>query len=143
MVNKSKAKGTAFETAIVKYLRGNVAQSVPVFKPRQEGFKDVGDVHVGEDIVIQAKDHATWSKQSLYDWVDAARLQAGHAKRAWPVAVVKRRKGAKSSGSIDSAVVAMSLDTFAEMVNDLASVADMRAELEDMVERLGADYDEY
>ena len=56
--------------------------------------------------------------------------------------MVKRRKGAKSSGSIDSAIVAMSLDTFAEMVNDLASVAELRGELEDLVERLGVDYDD-
>ena len=120
MSNSRKARGTAWETAVVNFLRRETGGGIPVFKPRQEGQADCGDIHVDADFVLQCKDWKSWSKQDAYNFVDAADEQARVAARPWGVSVVKRRKAAGSSGSVASGLVSMSLDTFAAIVHDLA-----------------------
>ena len=117
----NKDKGTRWETAIVNYLSGNLHNSISVRRAVQAGYADVGDIHLGEDFTLQAKDWDKWSKADLWKFVDAAERQAIHAKRPWGVAVVKRRRDATtgSTGSVEAATVAMSLATFMDIVADL------------------------
>lgn len=132
MANNNKARGTRWETALQNYWRRVTGPTVAVYKPRQEGHADNGDLHVDEDFVVQAKDWERWSRQNLYDWVDAAQLQAVHAGRPWGVACVKRRKGKGSSGKVETGVVAMTVETFGELVNDLAEGREALKLLEEM-----------
>ena len=129
-MSSRKATGTQWETAVVNYLRDKTSSKV--FKPRQEGTHDVGDIHIAEDYVLQCKNWAYWSKQDIYNFIDAADLQATHAKRAYGAAVVKRRKAGGSSGAVSSGIVAMSLDSFAGILVDLEEGREALATLEDM-----------
>jgi hypothetical protein len=119
MANPNKDRGTRWETEAVRFLASRLPSGVFNSKPRQAGAADVGDIHVAEDFVLQCKDWATWSKKTLYDWIDDANLQAIHAGRAYGAVVVKRRRAPGSTGRPNSAVVAMSLDTFADILVDL------------------------
>jgi len=85
MSNPAKARGTAWESAIVKYLRavpwlGHARRAV------QDQVKDQGDIHVWP-LVIQAK---AVRKHALPAWVKAARAQADVAGFPWSVVYVKQ-----------------------------------------------------
>lgn len=103
MANPRKAKGTLFETEVVKAL---VTAGIPAVKPRQTGNRDVGDIHVDDDIILQAK---AWSDYTtaLNAGVQGAVKQAGHAKRPYGFAVIKKPRAA-----ILDAYVVMPLSTF-------------------------------
>ena len=130
MSNPRKAKGTAWETAVVNFLRR--ATGALVFRPRQEGSYDKGDVHIGEDFALQCKNWERWSKQDLYNWVDDADAQAAHAGRAWGAAVVKRKRAVGSTGTVGTGIVAMSVDTFGSIVYDLVEGREAIAKLEEI-----------
>lgn len=106
-MNAKKAKGTLFETQVVRFLR---AASVPAAKPRQSGRHDVGDIHVDDDIVLQAK---AWQNTAtaLVAGVAGAQVQAGHARRMFGIAVIK-----KPRGSIGDAYVVMPLRVFVQFL---------------------------
>lgn len=123
MSNANKRKGTAFESEVVAFLRERLP-GVSVVRPAQAGSKDVGDIHLGESIVLQAKNWEKWSKASLMGWVDAAQGQAGNAERDYGVVVVKRRRAPGSSGRVESALVTMDLATFSDVVNSLPLAAE-------------------
>lgn len=103
MANPRKAKGTLFETEVTKTL---LAAGIPAVKPRQAGSNDIGDIHVDDDIILQAK---AWSDYTtaLNAGVQGATKQAGHAKRPFGIAVVKKPRAA-----ILDAYVVMPLSTF-------------------------------
>lgn len=103
MPNAGKAKGTRFETDVVTALR---AAGIKAIKPRQEGNQDVGDIHVEDDVVMQAK---AWSDYTtaLNAGTKGAAVQAERARREFGVAVVKKPRGA-----ILDAYVVMPLSTF-------------------------------
>jgi len=118
MANKAKAKGTAFETAIVNYLnepkhplgQGSARRLPP------HGSIDKGDVEyvVGSDcfiVTLQAKAQKAFD---LAGWVDAAKEQSVAADSMWGVAVVKRPKK-----NIKDAYVVMDLETFKSMMETL------------------------
>jgi len=85
--NPRKAKGTRWETAVTRFLRDH---GVFAYKPRQEGFRDVGDVHA-PPFALQAKD---WKDvvSALREGTDGARVQAVHAGLPFGAAVVKRAR---------------------------------------------------
>ncbi len=87
MSNPRKAKGTRWETAVTRYLRD---QGIYAYKPRQEGYRDVGDIHA-PPFVLQAKD---WKDvvSALREGTDGARLQAHHAGLPFGAAVIKRAR---------------------------------------------------
>lgn len=96
MSNPRKARGTRWETMIVGFLR---SLGLKAFKPRPEGFEDVGDVH-SWPFVIQAKDWKSW-EAAIREGLDGAVRQAERWDRATlregeprsvPVAVVKRAR---------------------------------------------------
>ena len=133
-MTSKKATGTGWETAVVNYLRSQLGSSQYAYKPRQEGHTDVGDIHVDADFVLQCKNWKTWSKQDLYNFVDAANEQAIAAKRAYGAACVKRRKAPGSSGSVQDGLIIMDLDTFTKVVHDLQDGREALSRLEDISE---------
>lgn len=101
MGNRAKAKGTNFETLVVKYLRGRNFKKA--FRPALSGGYDTGDINgiVGpaRQAIIQCKNQR---KFDLSGWLNDAVSQAqqeevGH--NALPILVVKRPGiGEKSLG---------------------------------------------
>lgn len=105
MTNVNAAKGARWESAVRDYLRELFPRSA-VTRPRQEGFGDVGDIHL-TPFIIQAKDVTS---ASLGAWIDAAEAQAGRAGERLSVVAWKRRKHGVSAG-----LVSMSLRNFREV----------------------------
>lgn len=89
--NPRKAKGTKFEVEIRGYANQVLGALTTVYRPAQEGHKDVGDLHGVSPFIIQAKN---WRDlvAALREGVDGAVKQAGHAGERWGVAVVKRAR---------------------------------------------------
>lgn len=109
MSNANAAKGARWEKAVTDFLRVPFGRA-RVVRPHQEGFVDVGDVHL-EPFALQLKDEA---RITLSSYVDDAEKQAVAAELPFGAAVVKRRgKG------VGRAYVVMSLDTFVEVVRRL------------------------
>lgn len=105
--NKAKDKGSRFELAIVRYLMtyfGGRAQ-----RPRQVGFKDLGDIHL-DPFVIQAKDYADLVS-ALLRGTEGALAQSKNSGLPYGVAVIKRR-----GKSVDRSYVATTLDVFRRFV---------------------------
>lgn len=103
MPNPGKDKGTRFETEVTKALTNAGIRAV---KPRQAGRNDIGDIHVEDDIILQAK---AWQNLAgaLTAGTAGATKQAVHAKRPFGFAVIKKPRGA-----ILDAYVVMPLSTF-------------------------------
>ncbi len=99
-MNASKQKGTAFETAIVRWFeaRGCDAKRIVL-----HGNKDQGDIDIGE-WNLEAKN---CNSISLAAWVKEAEVEMENAGK--PVAVVAKRKGITDPGQ---SYVVMTLDTF-------------------------------
>lgn len=106
MANPAKAKGTAFETAIYRFLQD---AGLFAYKPRQEGHKDIGDVHV-PPFVIQAKNYKD-IPAALRAGVEGAAIQKRNARMPFGVAVIKRARK-----PIEEAYVVMRLGDFPELV---------------------------
>lgn len=87
MTNPQKAKGTRAETAVERFLRD---EGIYAYKPRQAGFKDIGDVHA-PPFVLQVKD---WKDvtSALREGTEGARIQAHNAGFPFGAAVVKRAR---------------------------------------------------
>ena len=108
MANPSKAKGTAFETAVVDYLRSH---GQPHAERRAlSGGKDKGDVTGVPGAMIECKNEKT---VTLGAYADEVKVQTANAGASLGVAVVKRR----NRGPGD-AYVLMSLSQFVEMIAD-------------------------
>lgn len=87
MTNRNKAKGTRHETAVLRFLRDAGLYAV---KPRQEGTRDVGDIHV-PPFVLQVKDYADLLA-GIRAGVDGYQVQRANANMPFGVAVVKRAR---------------------------------------------------
>lgn len=108
MPNPNKTKGTRFESAVTKVL---VAAGLTAWMPRQTGRHDVGDIHVGTDLILQAK---AWKDMTgaIRVGTAAAQVQAGHANREFGAAVIK-----KPRGRIEDAYVVMPLHAFIRLLH--------------------------
>lgn len=107
MSNPNKAKGTAWERAVRRFLR---AAGIPAFKPYEEGHEDAGDVHGIDPFVGQAKAYAS-IVDGIREGVAGAERQALVARLPFGVAIVKRPR--KPTGA---AYVVMTLATFARVL---------------------------
>ena len=105
MTNPNKAKGDRWERAVMAYLAEEFGRQVR--RPHQEGFKDVGDLHLSP-FALQCKDVAGLSLPAT---IRAAELQATHAEEQFGVVVHKVRGKGAAEG-----VVSMSLRTFRDLV---------------------------
>ena len=109
MVNYPKAKGTAFESSLLPYIRN----FYPYAERRvQGGAQDKGDYNLpGESrFILEAKCHKS---MSLSEWLSEAEKEAKNAGVPYGIVVHKRR------GKTDPAMqyVTMTLKTFMELVN--------------------------
>lgn len=116
MANRSKQKGTAYETLIKNYLNDKGFKKA--HRTALTGGDDAGDIHGierpdGHKTIIQCKNQ---KKHDFSGWLDATVEQASRAGDAVPALVVKRAgKGEKALG--DSYVV-MRLSDFVELLQE-------------------------
>jgi predicted lipoprotein len=105
MVNRSKQKGTAWETRIVRYL---VENGFPYAERRAlSGKDDRGDINI-PGIVIEAKNQ---KQISLATWIDEMVKEKANAGVNIGVVVFPRR-----NHSIAKAYCVMQFDQFVELV---------------------------
>ncbi len=91
-MSKSKQKGTAAETAVVKYLKAN---GFPKAERRAlQGNLDKGDISGIDDVVFEVKDH---KKMELAGWVKELEVEVDNAD-AVTGAVIHKRKGTTDVG---------------------------------------------
>ena len=108
MANPSKAKGTAWETAVVGYLRDN---GFPWAERRAlNGATDKGDVSGIPGVVIEAKAER---QISLAGYMDEVAIEVANANASVGVAVVKRQ-----NRSVDQGYAVMTLATLAALLAD-------------------------
>lgn len=112
MTSKSKAKGSAWERAIVEHLR---AVGWPVAERRLAGStKDRGDIAGVVGVVVEAKNAA---RMQLAEWIDEADLERAN-DGAWLGVVWHKRRGRASAadgyvtmtGAQFTALLALALD---------------------------------
>ena len=84
-MSKQRAKGTRWESRIRDWLQ---AEGFTVHRQPAHGANDKGDLHVGSDVIVEAKDQA---RHSLAEWLDEATVEAGNAGRAAGVVWFHRR----------------------------------------------------
>jgi hypothetical protein len=109
-MSKSKAKGTAAETEVVKYLNEN---NIRAKREPLRGQYDVGDIDIYPiPIVIEVKNH---NKMSLSEWVDEAEQERKNNQSLWSVVWHKRR----GKGSPADWYVTMTGDHFTRMLRYL------------------------
>jgi len=104
-MNKARAKGTEFESAVTNYLIESGfehAHRLPLGSP-------LGDV-AGTPMTIEAKNH---KEMALGTWVKQAENSSLKTGKRW--AVVHKRRGK----NVSQAYVTMSLETFAELLKHL------------------------
>ncbi|CAL9348553.1 hypothetical protein SUDANB1_00413 [Streptomyces sp. enrichment culture] len=107
MTNRSKAKGSGWERAIVEHLR---AAGWPFAERRLAGAaKDRGDIAGVVGVVIEAKNTAT---ARLAEWVDETELERTN-DGAWLGVVWHKRKG---KGSAAEGYVTMTGAQFTELL---------------------------
>lgn len=107
-MNPSKQKGTAWETAIVRWFRDRGWNAKRIVL---HGAKDEGDVEVEREdgwVNLEAKNCKAFTPSA---WVDEAEAEALNSDR--PVVVVAKRKGTTDPGK---AYVIMSLNQFVEFL---------------------------
>lgn len=104
MTNPSKAKGTAFESALVAHIE---AAGFPARRVALAGAADQGDIHVhdgdGDLHVLEAKNRRGYA---VAEAVDQAKAEAANAGSVFPVAVLKRN----GVGDVGRSFVVMELD---------------------------------
>ena len=84
-MSKSKAKGTAFETAVVRYLQANgfpYAERAPL-----AGNKDRGDITGTPGLVWECKNAKTIR---LSEWIDETETETVNANADYGILIVKR-----------------------------------------------------
>lgn len=89
-MSKSKAKGTAAETAIVNFLN---EYGISAVRNPPQGAKDKGDINLLKlPVAVEVKNHAT---MKLAEWVDEVIVEKAHANKA--IGVVFHKRLRKSS----------------------------------------------
>lgn len=120
-MSRSKAKGTAFESAVTKYLADTVDDRVE--RRALSGTKDCGDIAGlrtpwNDRVVVEVKNHA---RMNLAEWVDEAEAERLNDGAHVGVVVHKRpRKGAEQMGE---QYVTMTLANFAKLLDGTAGDA--------------------
>jgi Holliday junction resolvase len=108
-VSASKRKGTAFETAVVTYLRDE--HGLPVERRALKGTRDCGDIIGMPGFVLECK---CCARMELAAWMDEALKEAANDGAPFYV-VVHKRKGKNAS----QAYVTMPLEIFAQWYREM------------------------
>lgn len=93
-MSANKAKGTAYETALVRLFR---AAGIRAYRPAQEGFRDTGDLHGLDPFTGQAKNWRDW-QSAIREGLDGAETQRVNARQDYGVAFVKRARASTGRG---------------------------------------------
>ncbi|MGW6949026.1 hypothetical protein ACWGHD_19130 [Streptomyces xanthophaeus] len=129
MANPSKAKGTAFESALVTYLREH--HNPAAHRNVQMGRLDIGDI---DGYYLHALEAKAEKEITLSSYIAQATREAIHAGQPFGCAVVKRRmKG------VADAYVVRDLATDVRLMNRLR---DMEDALQATAPTVWAHYDE-
>ena len=95
LMNKSKAKGTSFETDCVNYAN---EQGYEAIRKVLSGAEDKGDIQLRKDIILECKAAV---KFDLSGWMEETNIQKANSKSKWAFLVVKRpRKNVSKSYAI-------------------------------------------
>ena len=106
-MSKSKAKGTAFETLVVNYLRNTYPN---VERRTLSGVQDKGDITgTNNKLVWECKDHKTLN---FSGWLNEAEIERQNAKAEFGIVVAKRR----GHGNAGSQYVVITLDTLIKLL---------------------------
>lgn len=128
-MNRSKAKGTAAETAVVRWARLNGFPGAD--RQPLRGNRDAGDIDLCPGIVLEVKNHAGVAgygqpaPAQLREWMAQAALERDNAGAAHCPLVVKRA-GVADPGRWFAYLPAASL---AALIGDKAAVPDPDAPL--------------
>ena len=93
--NPAKAKGTAWESAIVGYLREH--HNPGVHRNVQMGARDIGDI---DGYYLHALEAKAEKSITLADYIAQANREAVHAGQPFGCAVVKRRMKGVADGYV-------------------------------------------
>lgn len=93
--NPAKAKGTAWESALVGYLREN--HNPGVHRNVQMGARDIGDI---DGYYLHALEAKAEKSITLSDYIAQANKEAIHAGQPFGCAVVKRRMKGVADGYV-------------------------------------------
>lgn len=117
----AKAKGTAWETALVKSLSAFFLgrHGLQPRRVAQEGFKDSGDIHGLSPFTAQAKNYKSW-EEAIRLGLDGAEKQKVHAREPFGVAFVKRARR-----SVGDGYAVMTVETFAKLLVRLRRAEDL------------------
>ena len=108
-MSKSKAKGTAFETLIVRYLREN---GFPYAERRAlTGNADKGDITGTGPLVWECKNHAALK---LAEWMRETETERKNANADHGILVVKRRGSNKPAEQY----VVLTLETVVKLLKE-------------------------
>lgn len=110
MANRNKAKGTTYESAIVKLLQEH---GIPARRVAQTGQLDTGDIHGIDPFVGQCKAYKDMTA-ALRDGVAGANVQAPRAGQPYGVAFIKR-----PGKPIADGYAVMDVATFARLLADI------------------------
>lgn len=141
--NPHKKKGTAWETALVRFFR---AATIRAFRPAQAGASDSGDLHGLSPFVGQAKNYRSW-EDAIRLGLDGAEKQRMHAGEQYGVAFVKRARRSTGDGYAVMRVVTFArlllrLRRAEQLLAEIAGPSDLFEEHLAQVERdLATDYD--
>lgn len=106
-MNKSKRKGTAWESAIVEYLK----TWFPWVERRAlSGSSDKGDIAGIPGVVIEAKDA---QRHELAAWMDETEAERKNANASIGLLVIKRRRK-----KVEDAYAVMTLRQAVELIRD-------------------------
>lgn len=88
MSNPSKAKGTAAETAVVRYLRDSgfpLAERLAL-----HGGKDIGDIRACPGVILEVKHWATYTDTDIIRWFGETTREQANANASVSLLVVRR-----------------------------------------------------
>lgn len=109
MTNRSKQKGTAWETQVVNYLKDN---GWPYAERRTlSGNSDRGDINFDPTWILECKDEA---KITLSEYMREVEVEKQNAGALFGAAIVKARRK-----SVDQAYVVLSLVDFVRILQHL------------------------
>jgi len=93
VTNRSKRKGTSFETACVRFLRGRL-QDDRIERRALHGSRDMGDLYGlrahGFEGIAECKDHAQWGPADLARWREQTVAERGNADADFSLLVIHK-----------------------------------------------------
>ena len=121
-MSRQKQKGTAFESAVVKYLQAvSNDEEGTIRREVLHGKTDEGDIKGlkvnGKPAILECKNYSNYAGH-LSDWLEQALTEAGNADADYAFVVFKRRGcGLSTLESIGDQYVLTDLRTLAKIAN--------------------------